>query len=130
LIRGASFEAPLSYFRANLDLAYHVQPAGPPKRESVLMHYVYILYSPSVQRFYIGSTSNLPQRLHYHNTGRSPYTKGKGPWHLVYSEECATKEQALHRERELKNWKSPKRLVESFSIDLSSLGSSGPVVTG
>jgi predicted GIY-YIG superfamily endonuclease len=48
----------------------------------------------------------------------------------VYSEECGSKKQAIRRERELKGWKSSKRLIEELTIDMDIPGSSGPVVTG
>ena len=91
------------------------------------MYALYVLYSPSIRRFYVGITSDLEKRLYYHNHGRSPYTKGKGPWRLVYSEDYRTKQQAIRREREIKSWKSSKRIIKELGIVL---GSSGPVVTG
>ena len=94
------------------------------------MYSLYILYSPSAGKFYIGSTSDIGRRLQYHNTGRSPYTRGKGPWYLVYSEEYETKREALTRERELKSWKSSRRIREALGIHLDSGVSSGPVVMG
>ena len=59
------------------------------------MHCVYILYSPSGCCFNIDYTGNLEKRIRYHNTDRSPYTKGKGPWHLVRSEEFVTATKAV-----------------------------------
>ena len=93
-------------------------------------YHLYILYSPSAGRFYIGSTSDISQRIHYHNSGRSPYTRGRGPWYLVYSESYETRREALTREREIKRWKSSKRMMEELNITMQGIGSSGPVVTG
>ncbi len=81
--------------------------------------YLYIIYSPNVDRFYIGSTTNLEHRLNQHNSGASKYTRGKGPWVLVYKEEFSSIELARKREMEIKRWKSRKRIIESFNIDIS-----------
>ena len=94
------------------------------------MYYLYILYSPTVRKFYIGITSDIEQRIRYHNSGRSPYTRSKGPWHLVYAEAHETRNRALQREREVKDWKSSRRITREFGIDIVSIGSSVPAVTG
>ena len=67
------------------------------------MHYtVYILYSASVDRFYIGYTSDIDRRLEAHNSNQSKYTKNKGPWELVYRETYPEKSKAIKREQFLK----------------------------
>jgi putative endonuclease len=83
-----------------------------------------------MKKFYIGVTSNIEQRIQYHKTGRSPFTRNKGPWDLVYSETYQTKQQALRRERELKSWKSSKRIIKELAIHIDNSGSTVPVVTG
>jgi len=52
--------------------------------------------------FYKGYTRYPEKRLFEHNNGLSRYTKGKGPWKLVYLEKFKTKKEALIRERQLK----------------------------
>jgi len=47
------------------------------------MYYVYVLENIATNRLYIGQTSNLSQRLKKHNTGKSPYTRARGPWKLI-----------------------------------------------
>ena len=69
------------------------------------MYYVYILQSAHDKRRYIGQTDNLERRLTEHNTGRSPYTKGRGPWELIYWEEFGTRREAIKREHFLKSGK-------------------------
>ncbi len=46
------------------------------------MHYVYILYSLKADRYYIGETSNIEQRLQQHNEGVfiGSYTKISNDW--------------------------------------------------
>lgn len=48
------------------------------------MHYVYLLESLSERRQrYVGVTSDLKQRLHEHNSGRSIHTSKFKPWRLT-----------------------------------------------
>ncbi|MDI9557380.1 MAG: GIY-YIG nuclease family protein [Pseudomonadota bacterium] len=89
-----------------------------------------MIYSETINKFYTGITSNIEKRIHYHNSGRSLYTRSKGPWYLVYSEEFQTRQQAIAREKEIKAWKSSKRIIDELSINLKNPGSSGSVVTG
>ena len=70
------------------------------------MYYVYILKSQSSGKYYIGQTQNIEQRLIRHNSGQSRYTKGKGPWLLVYKMECMSRIEALAIEKKFKSHKS------------------------
>ena len=48
------------------------------------MHYVYLLRSlKNPDKTYIGSTTDLIQRLETHNSGGSIHTKQDRPWKLV-----------------------------------------------
>jgi putative endonuclease len=67
---------------------------------------VYVLQSDRDGSFYIGHTARLDERLRRHNEGRSPYTKAKIPWRVVYQEEYLTRSQAVKREQELKSKKN------------------------
>ena len=69
-------------------------------------HYVYILYSVSRDRYYIGSTSDPEERLMRHNVGATPSTKPGRPWKIVYREELSSKSEALKRENYIKRQKS------------------------
>ena len=35
------------------------------------MYYIYILYSKTIDKYYIGSTSNVENRLAFHNSARN-----------------------------------------------------------
>jgi len=70
------------------------------------MYNVYILQSQLDQSYYIGYTSNIEQRVAYHNAGRGRYTPKKVPWELVYKEQFETKSEAIKRENLLKRMKS------------------------
>jgi putative endonuclease len=71
-------------------------------------YYVYIIYSASRDRYYIGHTHDLNQRIEQHNSGRTPSTKPGRPWVLVYQEMFEDKSYAYQRELEIKGKKSRK----------------------
>ena len=59
------------------------------------MYYVYIIESLQSGIFYKGCTSDYTKRLIEHNNGINDYTKGKGPWKLVFVQKFDTKSEAL-----------------------------------
>ena len=71
------------------------------------MHYtVYVLYSPSTNKIYIGFTSDLEARLKSHNElATKGWTIKFRPWILAYHEKFDSKAEAMKRERELKTAK-------------------------
>ncbi len=71
------------------------------------MYQVYIIYSTSKDRYYIGSTSvGIETRLKRHNEGWTRSTKNGVPWELKFVHSYPTKSEALVRERFIKNQKS------------------------
>ena len=70
--------------------------------------YTYILYSLSRDRYYIGHTDDIEDRLKRHNDGWGRFTKSGIPWNLVYFETFQTKSEAIKRELEIKRKKSRK----------------------
>ncbi|WP_025667766.1 GIY-YIG nuclease family protein [Aquimarina megaterium] len=72
------------------------------------MFIVYILFSESIDMYYVGHTANIKDRLVRHNQGRSKSTKRGAPWRLMYSERFKTKSEAYQREMEIKKKKSRK----------------------
>ena len=72
------------------------------------MFYIYILYSVSRDRHYVGYTSNVDERVVEHNAGATNYTRSGKPWILVYKEQYELKSEAMKREREIKMKKSRK----------------------
>jgi putative endonuclease len=68
------------------------------------MFTVYVLYSKSSDKIYIGFTSNLEQRLLSHNElGKKGWTIKFRPWELVHTEEFEEKADAMRREKALKS---------------------------
>ena len=72
--------------------------------------FVYILYSESADRYYIGQTNNLADRVKRHNLEQVVSTKSYVPWELRFSLEVPTRKDAVKVERYLKNLKSRERL--------------------
>jgi putative endonuclease len=64
---------------------------------------------------YTGITTNLERRLAEHAAGKgAKYTRGRGPFRLVYSETCAGRAEATRRETAIKLMaKAQKRLLFS-----------------
>ena len=64
---------------------------------------------------YTGITTNLERRLAEHAAGKgAKYTRGRGPFRLVYSETCAGRAEATRREAAIKLMdKAKKRLLFS-----------------
>lgn len=59
---------------------------------------VYIIEN-GAGKLYIGLSENVENRLFQHNTGDSKYTKGKGPWKLIWT----STEMSLGDARKLEN---------------------------
>lgn len=76
------------------------------------MFHTYILLSEKTNKFYIGSTGNLEDRMIPHNSGRSKATAIGMPWKLMHKEDFETRSQAYNREMEIKSWKSHDRIAQ------------------
>jgi putative endonuclease len=81
------------------------------------MYHVYIIYSESLQRYYIGSTSNLASRLYDHNHHKSKFTSKGMPWVLVTSFTCDSNSEALKLEK-----KNKSRGAKRYLDDIGSTG--------
>ena len=66
------------------------------------MFYTYVLQSQKSGKIYIGYTNDLRKRFKEHNDGKSTYTKGRGPYKIIYYEACLNKDDARSRELYLK----------------------------
>jgi len=65
---------------------------------------VYVLYSFSYDKIYIGYTSNLIARFKSHNElGTKGWTIRYRPWIVAYTEVCESKSDARRREKQLKS---------------------------
>jgi putative endonuclease len=90
-------------------------------------YYVYILASGRHGTLYIGVCSNIGNRLALHRSGRdSQFVKKYGVTRLVYMETYASPQEAIAREKQLKNWRRDWKiqLIEENNLhwaDLSHL---------
>ena len=80
------------------------------------MYVVYILFSPSLKKYYVGSTVHLSIRLEEHNRGKSSFTKKGIPWNLVHHIECESHSEAVQLENKIK-----KRGIRRFLEDVNSI---------
>jgi putative endonuclease len=81
-----------------------------PKSASNGMWYTYLLQSKKNKRWYTGCAGDLRKRFKEHNKGVVGYTKGRGPFNLIYYEACLNKSDAFDRERYLKTGMGRKYL--------------------
>ena len=75
------------------------------------MCYTYILYSETLDKFYIGHTcENLDERLRKHLSNHKGFTSKIKDWKIVYFEILENKSLAYKRELEIKYWKSKTKI--------------------
>jgi putative endonuclease len=83
------------------------------------MFTVYILYSETFNKIYVGYTSNLSQRFLSHNElANKGWTIKFRPWKIVYTEIFETKARAMQREKQLKSAKGREwiwQMIEGLS---------------
>jgi putative endonuclease len=87
-------------------------------------YFVYILASKKHGTLYIGVTNNLATRLELHRSGEgSEFVKQYGITRLVYVEEYASPQEAIQREKQLKEWHRDWkiRLIEQENPDWDDL---------
>ncbi|WP_223308405.1 GIY-YIG nuclease family protein [Maribacter polysiphoniae] len=63
---------------------------------------VYILYSESLGKYYVGQTNNIQKRLITHNRGGKKYTSKGRPWILIKTYPCTDRTEAVQLERKIK----------------------------
>ncbi|WP_421977933.1 GIY-YIG nuclease family protein [Roseivirga seohaensis] len=79
---------------------------------------VYILFSASLDKFYIGYTSNFEERIRFHNDSvkNNIWTKRGQPWKEFFIIKDLTKSPALKIEKHIKRMKS-KKYTQELSND-------------
>jgi len=77
------------------------------------MFWVYILYSESADKFYVGSSSNPQGRLLAHNHPLNKgWTKRYQPWEIAFSKVFETKAEAEANEKKIKSYNSKKMIQQ------------------
>jgi putative endonuclease len=74
---------------------------------------VYILFSDSLNKFYVGQTQDLNSRLVRHNEGRVNFTSKGVPWKLIHFFNCPDRSEAVQLESKIK-----KRGIKRYLQDV------------
>jgi putative endonuclease len=82
------------------------------------MHFVYIIYSKKIGKYYVGETSDIEQRLIQHNTGfyKGSFTKQSIDWELKLILSFDSIEQSRAAEAFIKRMNSSK-FIERLILD-------------
>ncbi|WP_340139843.1 GIY-YIG nuclease family protein [Christiangramia echinicola] len=86
--------------------------------------YTYILSNKNRTVIYIGVTGDLNKRITEHKNGKgSDFTKKYNLTDLLYFEEFTDINQAISREKQLKNWRKEWKwdLIKDFNPELKDL---------
>ncbi len=69
---------------------------------------VYIIYSEKIDKFYIGITTDIQNRLDKHNNGfySNSFSSCAKDWQIFHTIDCKSKHQAYRVEKHIKNSKS------------------------
>lgn len=90
------------------------------ERQSLLVfiqdgeYWVYILYSETHDKFYVGQTNNADERLERHNAGSVKATAPYVPWRRCLTISKQTRSEAVILERKIKNLS--KLRIQSFIL--------------
>jgi putative endonuclease len=90
----------------------------PQRRDGSSMYYVYLLANWNNRVLYTGVTNNLDRRIEEHKRGVvEGFTKKYQVKRLVYFEETDTINDAIAREKQIKNWRRSKKdaLIAAFN---------------
>ncbi|MCU0461016.1 MAG: GIY-YIG nuclease family protein [Bacteroidales bacterium] len=77
--------------------------------------FCYIIYSESIDRYYIGYTTDINERLKLHNAGHfggKSYTSKATDWLIFLLIPCESVEQAIFVEARIKKMKSRKYIED------------------
>ena len=85
------------------------------------MYYLYVIYSKSVNRYYVGESPNVENRLRMHQNHyfKNGFTKAATDWEVLLSKECRTKDDAIYLEKFVKRMKSKtfiRKIIEDPKI--------------
>ena len=82
------------------------------------MHYLYISYSNSANKYYVGETHNIDERIQKHNIHiyKNSYTKISNDWVIALTFDCNCKEDAIYLESFIKKMKS-KKFIEKIILN-------------
>ncbi|WP_264529333.1 GIY-YIG nuclease family protein [Flavobacterium sp. N502540] len=96
-------------------------------QEGYHTYYVYIITNKSKTVFYTGVTNNLTVRLSQHKennaSGKKTFASKYNVIYLLYYERFTWIQQAIAREKEVKDWRREKKieLIKTINPDLDFL---------
>ncbi len=114
ILRGQWFDAAPTFRRG---LAHHTprrtilsdRAIARESKDNLIMWHVYILECENGS-FYTGITDNLQRRFKEHKSGKGgKFTRAFKVNKMLYSEQLATKQDALKREAQIKSWTKIKK---------------------
>ncbi len=71
-----------------------------------MQYFVYLMASGKNGTLYVGVTSDLIRRVYEHRNGLVPgFTSRYAVHHLVWFESTPSVDAAIHKEKQIKNWK-------------------------
>ena len=79
------------------------------------MFTVYILHSSSLNKYYVGQTAKLDDRIIKHNSGGVQFTSKGVPWKVVYEVSVETRSLAMQLEKKIKK-RGAKRYLEDIKF--------------
>ena len=79
--------------------------------------YVYIIYSAGFDKFYVGQTQDIENRISRHNAGIEKATKPYCPWEMKWCTIKSSSSEAIKLEMKLKNLSKEriKDFIEKYS---------------
>ena len=80
------------------------------------MYSIYVLKSQKDGNLYAECTSNIENRIQYHNSCKVFSTKRRRPFVLIFKEDYSDKYQAYKNERYYKTAKGKKELKEKIKL--------------
>ena len=85
----------------------------PKLRLPVMCYFVYILFSKTSNRYYIGQTKNIDNRIIEHNSGQTSSIKNGIPWEIVWSKACSSRSEAVKLEKQIKSRGAARFLIDN-----------------
>jgi len=77
---------------------------------------IYILFSESHSKYYVGQTTDFIERFKRHNQGRVKSTKFGIPWRLVLQIAVSDRTEALKLERKIKKRGAKRFIDDQFGV--------------
>jgi putative endonuclease len=94
-------------------------------------HYVYILYSARIDKYYVGKSAQPEQRIAHHNSEMNRLWTNRGiPWQLKKTIAFEDESQATRAEKFIKNQKSRKFIEKIMREGWKTAGHLIPIKSG